>query len=73
MLGDPTRSPALLYPSDGTWFPQGLPNTVFQLARGDLNDAFELSFDTDLMHLVVITGADRWETAREMQRARARA
>jgi TolB protein len=62
MLGDPTRSPQLLYPSDGTWFPQGLPNTVFQLARGDQNDAFELSFDTDLMHLVVITGADRWET-----------
>ena len=35
---------------------------MFQLARGDQNDAFELSFDTDLMHLVVITGADRWET-----------
>ncbi|MEO6774308.1 MAG: hypothetical protein ABI467_15030 [Kofleriaceae bacterium] len=62
MLGDPVRSPQLVYPSDGTWFPQGLPNTVFQLARGDQNDAFELSFDTDLMHLVVITGADRWET-----------
>ena len=62
MLGDPTRSPQLLYPSDGTWLPQGLPNTVFQLSRGDQNDAFELSFDTDLMHLVVITGADRWET-----------
>jgi TolB protein len=62
ILGDPLRSPQLLYPSDSTWFPQHLPNTVFQLARGDQNDAFQLSFDTDLMHLAVITGADRWET-----------
>ena len=62
ILGDPTRSPALLYPSDGTIFPQGLPNTLFQLTGGDQNDAFQLTFDTDLMHLVVLTGADRWET-----------
>jgi len=62
VIGDPTRSPQLLYPSEGTWFPQGLPNTVFQWSRGAQNDAFELSFDTDLMHLVVVTGADRWET-----------
>ncbi len=62
MAGDPVRSPAILYPNPGTVFPQTLPTTVFQLARGSLNDAFELTFETDLMHIVVLTGADRWET-----------
>jgi TolB protein len=62
MTGDPTRSPASLYPSTKTIFAQTLPGTVFQLARGALNDAFRLTFDTDLMHVVVLTGADRWET-----------
>ncbi|CAN5368842.1 hypothetical protein BH11MYX1_BH11MYX1_24050 [soil metagenome] len=62
LAGDPTRSPTLLYPSTNTIFPQTLPNTVFQLARGALNDAFRLTFETDLLHVVVLTGADRWET-----------
>ncbi|MFT3693496.1 MAG: hypothetical protein QM831_10185 [Kofleriaceae bacterium] len=59
---DPDRSPALVYPSDGTLFPQGLPSTVFQWTRGTLNDAFRLTFTTDLLKLTVITGSDRWES-----------
>jgi hypothetical protein len=59
---DPARSPAILYPSTNTVFPQTLPSTVFQLARGEINDAFRLTFETDLLHVVVLTGADRWET-----------
>ena len=62
MTGDPNRGPAIIYPSTSTIFPQTLPNTVFQLARGALNDAFRLTFDTDLLHVVVLTGTDRWET-----------
>ncbi len=62
MTGDPIRGPEIIYPSTTTIFPQTLPNTVFQLARGALNDAFRLTFDTDLLHVVVLTGTDRWET-----------
>jgi TolB protein len=62
VMVDPVRSPALVYPNTGTVFPQGLPNTVFQFTPGDLNDAFRITFDTELMHLVVLTGADRWES-----------
>ncbi|MEO8551640.1 MAG: hypothetical protein ABI678_16795, partial [Kofleriaceae bacterium] len=59
---DPLRTPRILYPSAVTTFPQGLPSTVVQLDRGSTNDAFQLVFDTELLHLVVLTGADRWET-----------
>jgi hypothetical protein len=62
VTGDPLRSPRILYPSDVTTFPQGLPSTVVQLDRGSTNDAFQLVFETELLHLVVLTGADRWET-----------
>lgn len=62
VTGDPTRGPAIIYPSATTIFPQTLPDTVFQLARGALNDAFRLTFDTDLLHVVVLTGTDRWES-----------
>jgi len=67
MAGDPLRSPALVYPNDGTLFPQGLPNTVFQLSRGATNDAFRITFETTLLKLVVLTGADRWETGAVQQ------
>lgn len=62
VTGDPLRGPTILYPNTGTTFPQRLPNTVFQLARGESNDAFRLTFDTDLMHIVVLTGSDRWDS-----------
>ena len=67
MAGDPLRSPTLLYPNNGTLFPQGLPNTVFQLSRGATNDAFRITFETSLLKLVVLTGADRWETGAVQQ------
>lgn len=66
-VGDPIRSPALLYPNNGTLFPQGLPNTVYQLSRGASNDAFRITFETTLLKLVVLTGADRWETGAVQQ------
>jgi hypothetical protein len=57
---DPTRSPELLYPSDGTVFPRAVGRTVFQVARGDGNDAIRIRFDNELLHLSIETGADRW-------------
>ncbi|MGE5184566.1 MAG: hypothetical protein ACM31C_20990, partial [Acidobacteriota bacterium] len=57
---DPTHSPALVYPTDGTMFPQGVASTLFQYTAGSGNDTFQLAFDCDVLHLAVITGADRW-------------
>lgn len=62
VVTDPQRSPALVYPSDTTVFPQGLPNTVFQWTRGASNDAFQLTFETTVLRLTVVTGSDRWES-----------
>jgi hypothetical protein len=67
MTGDPSRSPVLVYPNDGTLFPQGLPNTVFQFSPGATNDAFRITFQTDLLKLVVLTGTNRWETGAVQQ------
>ncbi len=63
VVSDPQRSPAIVYPSNATLFPQGLPNTVYQWTRGTLNDAFRITVSTDLLHLTILTGADRWETS----------
>ena len=60
IVGDPMHSPALAYPADGTVFPQGVARTLVQYAPGAQNDAFRLHFDSDVLHLTVITGADRW-------------
>jgi hypothetical protein len=60
ITGDPTRSPALLYPSAGTRFPQGVGSTLFQLTPGAGNDTLQLAFDCELLHLGVLTGGDRW-------------
>lgn len=66
--GDPLRSPRLLYPADATLFPHVVARTLFQLARGDSNDAVRLTFDNDLLHLRVDTGGDRWATDETVQR-----
>ena len=58
--GDPMHAPAVSYPSTGTIFPQGLTRTLFQYSKGMQNDAFELAFDSDVLHLKVYTAADRW-------------
>ena len=58
---DPMRSPQILYPAAETMFPQGIARMLFQFARGTGNDAFRLGFDSDVLHLAVLTGTDRWQ------------
>ena len=67
VVDDPTNSPELLYPADGTRFPQNVSQTLFQFARGAGNDAFQLTFDSDVLHLVVLTGSDRWNASDVLQ------
>lgn len=57
---DPMRSPTILYPADATTFPQGLAQILFQYQHGTMTDAYRLSFESDVLHLQVLTGADRW-------------
>jgi Tol biopolymer transport system component len=66
--GDPTRSPTLMYPADGTVFPQDIASTLFQFQRGAGNDAFRVVFDSEVLHLAVETGADRWQADGDLQR-----
>ena len=61
VVGDPMRSPGLLYPAAGTQFPQGLLHLLFQIATGRNNDAYRLRFESDVLHLTVLTGSDRWQ------------
>lgn len=61
VTGDATRSPTVLYPADGTMFPQGLARILFQHRAGQNNDAFRLTFDSDVLHLKIYTSADRWQ------------
>ncbi len=67
VISDPAHSPALLYPSTGTRFPQGLGSTLFQIAQGAGTDTFLLAFDCDVLHLGVLTGGDRWLAADQTQ------
>jgi hypothetical protein len=67
IAGDPTHAPGYLYPSDGTELPQGVVSTLFQAALGTGNDTLELTFDADVLHLAVITAADRWDTGAQIQ------
>jgi WD40 repeat protein len=62
--GDP-KSPAILYPSDGTYFPQGLARIVFQHRVGPATDAYRLTFESDVLHLTIYTSADRWQPDRD--------
>ena len=61
VTADPVRSPTLLYPSDGTMFPQGLARILFQHRPGQSNDAVRMTFESDVLHLSVLTNADRWQ------------
>ena len=49
------------YPEDGTMFPQALSPILFQYAPGMGNDTVRLAFDSDVLHLVVLSGGDRWQ------------
>jgi WD40 repeat protein len=66
--GDATRAPALLYPADGTRFPHNIASTLFQWNRGASNDAFRIVFESDVLHLAVETGSDRWQADGDLQR-----
>ncbi len=66
--GDPMRSPKLIYPADATTFPQNIARTLFQFTRGTGNDAARVVFDSDVLHLAVETGADRWQADGMLQR-----
>lgn len=62
VAADPTRSPSLLYPAPETRFPQGLARILFQYTQGRMNhDAFRLRFESDVLHLTVLTGTNRWQ------------
>ena len=61
VTNDANRSPVLLYPSDNTIFPQGLARILFQHRGGQNNDAFRLTFESDVLHLKIFTSADRWQ------------
>lgn len=61
VTGDPNRSPSLLYPSDATVFPQGLSRILLQYRPGQNTDAIRITFDSDVLHLTVLTSADRWQ------------
>lgn len=71
-----SNAPALLYPTAGTLFPQGVARTLFQLALGGAsgapNDAALLTFDSSVLHIAVETGADRWDTGTALQSLLAR-
>lgn len=68
VTGDPTHSPSLLYPSDGTWMPRLIASTLFQLDGGTGNNAFRVSFENAVLRLRVETGADRWRADGTIQR-----
>jgi hypothetical protein len=60
VVTDANRAPAILYPSDATVFPQGMAQILFQYRAGMMTDAFRLAFDSDVLHLQVLSGTDRW-------------
>jgi hypothetical protein len=68
VIGDPMRSPTLIYPADGTTFPPNIASTLFQYLRGSGNDAFRVVFDSEVLHLAIETGTDRWQAAGSLQR-----
>ncbi|HEY5925374.1 MAG TPA: hypothetical protein VIV11_27005 [Kofleriaceae bacterium] len=68
VTGDPLRSPMLVYPADETLFPQSIASTLFQYQLGSSNDAFRIVFDSEVLHLAVETGSDRWQADGTVQR-----
>jgi hypothetical protein len=58
---DPARTPLATYPARDARFPQRLSPILFQHARGADNDTLRLAFESDVLHLTVLTGGDRWQ------------
>jgi hypothetical protein len=59
--------PLPTYPTSGTRFPQGLPNTLFQYGSSASYDAYRLRFESDVLHLRIETGANRWRAEGAVQ------
>jgi hypothetical protein len=68
VTGDPTNAPALIYPADGTMFPENIARTLFQYRPGATNDAFRLVFESEVLRVAVETGASRWQADGALQR-----
>ncbi len=68
ITADPMRSPAIVYPANDTMFPQGLAHILFQYKAGTANDAFRIALDSDLLHVVVLTGSNRWQPDEDLWR-----
>src|SRR5207253_3272531 len=61
-------APAITYPAGGTRFPQDLASTLFQYrAQATVFDAYRVRFDSDVLHLRIETGADRWLASGALQ------
>jgi TolB protein len=59
-ITDAMKSPAITYPANHTAFPQGVASTLVQFMPGMGNDTFRISFDNDVLHLVVFSSGQRW-------------
>lgn len=65
-VDDPTRAPVVRYPETATTIPPDLARMLFQYAAGVGNDVWRLRFDSEFLHLVVLTGATRWQADAEV-------
>lgn len=66
VFGDAARAPAVRYPANDTMFPPDLARMLFQYDAGTANDVWRLAFDSTHLHLVVLTGATRWQPDGEL-------
>lgn len=51
---DPSRTPGMVYPANGTVFPQNVYKVLFQWRRGG-NDRFRVNFESDRLRLSLLT------------------
>jgi len=68
VVTDDPSAPSLAYPEDGVVLPAVIESTLFQLDPGPGHDTVRITFETDLLHLRVETGSDRWRADGTVQR-----
>jgi hypothetical protein len=61
VTGDPTRSPAIVYPATEVMLPLGLYPILFQYDQGTVADVIRLHFVGPYLDLTVFTTGDRWQ------------
>ncbi|HEY4244736.1 MAG TPA: hypothetical protein VGM88_33205 [Kofleriaceae bacterium] len=59
VTGDMAHAPAIEYPTDHTLLPPDLAPLTIQCDPGG-SDAFRIAFDSDVLHVAVYTGTNRW-------------